>query len=132
MKVRVYSVYVYIAGPYVVPYPGVMIKQRRENMETELERLWMVPSLHVFATTGGTGREATLFYKHLTDQISEKNTMYSKTIGVPFPSPSYDQQWCAFEAATQHPTEHPMPASNWVLQRASFLANLIIITKWTT
>ena len=32
----------------------------------------------VFATTGGMGREATLFYK---DQISEKrNTIYSKTM----------------------------------------------------
>ena len=35
----------------------------------------------VFATTGGMGREATLFYKHLADQISEKrNTTYSKTM----------------------------------------------------
>ena len=35
----------------------------------------------VFATTGGMGREATLFYKRLADQISEKrNTTYSKTM----------------------------------------------------
>ena len=35
----------------------------------------------VFTTTGGMGREATLFYKRLTDQICEKkNTMYSKTM----------------------------------------------------
>ena len=35
----------------------------------------------VFATTGGMGREATLFYKRLADQISEKrNTIYSKTM----------------------------------------------------
>ena len=35
----------------------------------------------VFATTGGIGREATLFYKRLADQISEKrNTIYSKTM----------------------------------------------------
>ena len=35
----------------------------------------------VFATTGGMGREATLFYKHLADQISKKNnTTYCKTM----------------------------------------------------
>jgi len=35
----------------------------------------------VFATTGGMGWEATLFYKRLADQISEKrNTIYSKTM----------------------------------------------------
>ena len=32
----------------------------------------------VFATTGAMGREATLFYKRLANQISEKNTTYSK------------------------------------------------------
>ena len=35
----------------------------------------------VFATTGGMGQEATLFYKYLADSLSEKrNIMYSKTI----------------------------------------------------
>ena len=35
----------------------------------------------VFATTGGMGREATLFYKRLADQISKKsNTTYCKTM----------------------------------------------------
>ena len=80
----------------------------------------------VFATTGGMGWEATLFYKHLTDQISEKrNTIYSKTmawIRCTFPSLSYDLQWCAFEAAAQNLTKYQMPALNWVSQRASSLA----------
>ena len=35
----------------------------------------------VFATTGGRGREATVFYKHLADLVSTKNnTAYSKTM----------------------------------------------------
>ena len=35
----------------------------------------------VFATTGGMGQEATLFYKYLADSLSEKrNITYSKTI----------------------------------------------------
>ena len=46
----------------------------------------------VFATTGGMGREATLFYKRLADQISKKNnTTYAKPwhgSGVLFRSPS--------------------------------------------
>ena len=37
----------------------------------------------VFATTGGMGREATIFYRRLADLLSRKNTVtYSTTLGL--------------------------------------------------
>ena len=64
-------------------YTAIMSKQRRENMETELEKLRMVPSLHLFLPQleVWVGRLHCSSYKRLADQISEKkNTMYSKTM----------------------------------------------------
>ena len=58
-------------------YTTVMSKQREYGNRTrEVENGFFTPL--VSATTGGMGQEATLFYKRLTDRISEKNTMYSK------------------------------------------------------
>ena len=104
---------------------GIMSRQGRENMATESAKLKMeLPSLHL---CGGIGREATLFYKHLADSLSEKrNIMYSKTIAWMRCTLSslYDLQLCAFEAAAQNLTEYPMPALNLVLQRVGSLAKL--------
>ena len=86
----------------------------------------------VFATTGGMGREATLLYKCFADQISEKkNPMYSKTMAWIRCTLSFSLLLSAVMCirdshSTSHAcTKYPMPVSNWVLQRASFLAKLI-------
>jgi len=99
----------------------------KENMETESERLRMVPSLHLSLPQ----QEAWVVRLHYSTSVSrikylKRGTPYTAKpwhgLGTPSPSPSYDQQWCAFEAATQHLTEYQMPALNWVSQRAGSLA----------
>ena len=99
-------------------------EQWRENMETELERLRTVPSLHLSLPQ----QEAWVGRLHYLTRIKylKRGTPYTAKpwhgLGAPSPSPSYDPQWCAFEAAAQHLTEYQMPALNWVLQRAGSLA----------
>ena len=106
-----------------------MSKQRRENMETELEKLRMVPSLHLFLPQ----LEVWVGRLHCSTSVSQIKYLKRRTpctakpwhgLGIPFPSPSYNLQWCAFEVAAQlqHLTEYPMPVLNWVLQRAGSLA----------
>ena len=109
-------------------YPCHQQAKKREYGDSirEVENGSFTPP--VFATTGGMGWEATLFYKCLVDEISEKRTpciaRQRHGLDAPYLSPSYDLQLCAFEAVIQDHIEYPMPASNWVSQRASSLDKL--------
>ena len=65
----------------------------------------------VFATTGGMGREATLFYRRVADQISTKrDTPYSRTMAWIRCTLYFALRLCASERVAQPHTESPMPA----------------------
>ena len=52
---------------------------KKRDRIREIENGFFTPL--VFATTGGMGQEATMFYRRLADQVSDKrNTTYSKTM----------------------------------------------------
>ena len=81
----------------------------------------------MFATTGGMGREATLFYKCLADQISKmNNTTYCKTMAwirctLLFSLLRSAVMCIRGSRSTSHRVPG-MPALNWALQRAGSLA----------
>ena len=52
---------------------GAMSRRRRENVVIAYERL------RIFATTGGMGKEVTVFYCQLADLLSRKNNVICST-----------------------------------------------------